>query len=115
MKGFGIPVGDLSVGAGAAVIAVVTGLLATFAGAYWPARRAGRIAPDPRVLGQRETASARHRAARALAGLALVHPGRALRRLAVDEQHVERRAQRALATLLTMAMFVGMVLAGARR
>jgi putative ABC transport system permease protein len=31
MKGFGIPVGSLSVGAGAAVIAVHTGMLATFA------------------------------------------------------------------------------------
>ena len=41
MKGFGIPVGALSIGAGAAVIAVITGLVATFAGAYWPARRAG--------------------------------------------------------------------------
>ena len=94
MKGFGIPVGTLAISGGAAGIAVLTGLLATFAGACWPARRAGRIAPIRAVLGERATAqhsppprsSTRRRGA--------VRPGRGLRWLAVDEQQHERRAQR---------------------
>jgi putative ABC transport system permease protein len=45
MKGFGMPVGDLHVTAGAAIAAVVVGLLATIAGALHPARRAGRVPP----------------------------------------------------------------------
>jgi putative ABC transport system permease protein len=111
MKGFGIPVGSLSIGAGAAVIAVLTGLVATFIGAYWPARRAGRIAPIRAVLGERAIASAGHRVARAVIGLALFAPGAIFGGSLWMSNNTGGSLNGMVATLLTMAMFVGMVLA----
>jgi putative ABC transport system permease protein len=111
MKGFGIPVGNLSVGVGAAVIAVITGLVATLAGAYWPARRAGRIAPIRAVLGQRADGNGRHRAARGIAGLLLFLPGAIFGGSLWMNNNTSSAVNGMLATLLTMAMFVGMVLA----
>ncbi|TML05067.1 MAG: ABC transporter permease [Actinobacteria bacterium] len=109
MKGFGIPVGNLSVGLGPAVIAVITGLIATFTGAYWPARRAGRIAPIRAVLGQRSESGARHRAARGIAGLVLFLPGAIFGGSLWMNNTTSGALSGLLATLLTMAMFVGMV------
>jgi putative ABC transport system permease protein len=63
------------------------------------------------VLGQRETASARHRAARALAGLALFIPGVLFGGSLWMSNTSSGALNGALATLLTMSMFVGMVLA----
>ena len=111
MKGFGIPVGTLAISGGAAGIAVLTGLLATFAGAYWPARRAGRIAPIRAVLGERATASIAAGSLRALAGVALFVPGavfggslwmsnntngalNGMHRDAADDGHVRRHGPR---------------------
>jgi putative ABC transport system permease protein len=74
MKGFGIPIGDISVGAGAAITAIVLGLLVTLVGALRPARRAGRIAPISAVLGAVDVHS-RPGWRRALVGLALFLPG----------------------------------------
>jgi putative ABC transport system permease protein len=111
MKGFGIPVGNLSVGVGAAVAAVVTGLLATFAGAYWPARRAGRIAPIRAVLGERERGTARHRAVRGAVGVVLFLPGALFGGSLWMNNTSSGALNGMLATLLTMLMFVGMVLA----
>jgi putative ABC transport system permease protein len=111
MKGFGIPVGTLSVGAGAAVVAVITGLVATFAGAYWPARRAGRISPIRAVLGERERGATRHPVRRALIGLALFVPGLVFGGSLWMNNNTGSALNGILGMLLTMAMFVGMVLA----
>jgi putative ABC transport system permease protein len=111
MKGFGIPVGNLSIGAGAAVVAVITGLVATFAGVYWPARRAGRIAPIRAVLGQRSAGGARNRAARGLLGLVLFVPGAVFGGSLWMSNNAGGALNGIVATALTMAMFVGMVLA----
>jgi putative ABC transport system permease protein len=51
MKGISIPIGRLEVTSGPAIAAVLTGLLVTAGAAFWPARRAGRIAPIEAVLG----------------------------------------------------------------
>jgi len=74
MKSFGMPVSALEFSAGAAVAAVVTGLIATLAGAAWPALRAGRISPVRALIGApapRRTLTRR----RAAIGLALFVPG----------------------------------------
>ena len=111
MQGLGIPVGNISTGVGPAIIAVITGLVATFAGAYLPARRAGRIAPIRAVLGQRVGGSARHSAIRAIAGLVLFLPGAIFGGSLWMNNTTTSALSGMLATLLTMAMFVGMVLA----
>jgi putative ABC transport system permease protein len=111
MKGFGVPVGSLSVGAGAAGIAVLTGMVATFVGAYWPARRAGRIAPIRAVLGERASARAGHPALRGLAGVALFVPGAIFGGSLWMSNNTSGALNGIAATLLTMGMFVGMVIA----
>jgi len=111
MKGFGIPVGSLSLSASAAGVAVLTGLLATFAGAYWPARRAGRISPIRAVLGERVTVTTRNRVGRAVAGIALFVPGAVFGGSLWMNNNTGGALNGMIATLLTMAMFVGMVLA----
>ncbi|HVW18671.1 MAG TPA: FtsX-like permease family protein, partial [Solirubrobacteraceae bacterium] len=45
IRGLGIPVQGIHVSAGDALVAVALGLVATAAGAWWPARRAARVAP----------------------------------------------------------------------
>jgi putative ABC transport system permease protein len=111
MKGFGVPVGTLSVSAGAAGIAVLTGMLATFAGAYWPARRAGRMAPIRAVLGERATASTRHGVMRGVLAVALFVPGAVFGGSLWMGNNTGGALNGVIATLLTMGMFVGMVLA----
>ena len=74
MRGMGVPVGTLDVSAGAAITATFIGIFVTLLGAFWPARRAGRISPIRAVLGTaqvRQTASKR----RLAIGLALFLPG----------------------------------------
>ena len=51
MRGMSVPVGTLHVSAGAAIVAAFIGIVATMLGAFWPARRAGRISPIRAVLG----------------------------------------------------------------
>jgi putative ABC transport system permease protein len=104
-------VGTLAISGGAAGIAVLTGMLATFVGAYWPARRAGRIAPIRAVLGERASASTRHRLARAIAGFALFVPGAIFGGSLWMSNNTSGALNGVIATLLTMGMFVGMVLA----
>jgi putative ABC transport system permease protein len=74
MRGLGIPIGSVSVSLGAAVAAVLVGLLVTAAGALRPGWRAGRIAPIRAVLGDRG-AQARPGWRRAAMALALFLPG----------------------------------------
>jgi putative ABC transport system permease protein len=74
MKSFGMPVSAVEFSAGAAIAAVLTGLIATVAGAAWPALRAGRIAPIRALIGVPPPRRALTRR-RALVGLALFLPG----------------------------------------
>jgi putative ABC transport system permease protein len=108
MKGLGIPIGSLQVTSGAAIAAVLTGLLVTAGAAFWPARRAGRIAPIEAVLGGRQ-ARARPGLRRGLLGLALFLPGLLL------GGHLWMGGTSAGAAMggmvVTIAMFVGMSLA----
>jgi putative ABC transport system permease protein len=74
MRGMSVPVGTLHVGTGSAITAAFVGIVVTMVGAFWPARRAGRISPIRAVLGGgdvRRTAPKR----RLLIGLALFVPG----------------------------------------
>src|SRR5215208_817069 len=74
MRGMGVPVGTLDVSPDAAITAACIGIVVTLLGAFWPARRAGRISPIRAVLGSAQvhrTASKR----RLLIGLALFLPG----------------------------------------
>jgi putative ABC transport system permease protein len=74
MKSFGMPVSTLQFSAGAAIAAIVTGLIATVAGAAWPALRAGRISPVRALIGAPPPRRALTRR-RALVGLGLFIPG----------------------------------------
>jgi putative ABC transport system permease protein len=74
MRGMGVPVGTLDLSAGAAITAAFVGIVVTLLGAFWPARRAGRISPIRAVLGNADV----HRSAskrRLIIGLALFVPG----------------------------------------
>ena len=74
MRGMDLPVGNLDVSASATITAAAIGILVTLAGAFWPARRAGRISPIRAVVGTaqvRQTARKR----RLVAALALFFPG----------------------------------------
>jgi putative ABC transport system permease protein len=74
MRGMGVPVGTLDVSPDAIATAIAVGILVTLIGAFWPARRAGRIPPIRAVLGDaqaRRTVSKR----RIVIALALFLPG----------------------------------------
>ncbi|MGE0067575.1 MAG: FtsX-like permease family protein, partial [Solirubrobacterales bacterium] len=106
---FGLPLAALDITAGAAIAAIVVGLLATVAGALYPALRAGRIAPIKALTGgvgiERQPGLRR-----ALVGLALFVPGLAIGGLF----WFSNSSDEALAALVgigsTVTMFVGMVL-----
>jgi putative ABC transport system permease protein len=106
---FGLPLASLEVTAGAAVAAIVVGLLATVAGALNPALRAGRISPIRALTGGRGM-EGRPGRRRFIAGLALFVPGLAIGGLF----WFSNQSGSALAALVgigsTMTMFVGMVL-----
>jgi putative ABC transport system permease protein len=106
---FGLPLASLDVTAGAAVAAILVGLLATVAGALNPALRAGRISPIRALTGGRGM-EGRPGRRRFLAGLALFVPGLAIGGLF----WFSNQSGSALAALVgvgsTMTMFVGMVL-----
>jgi len=74
IRAWGMPVSTVDFSPGAAVAAIVTGLLATLAGALWPALRAGRISPVRALIGAPPPRRALTRR-RALVGLALFVPG----------------------------------------
>ncbi|HWV87310.1 MAG TPA: FtsX-like permease family protein [Capillimicrobium sp.] len=77
VQGWGMPVGAIELSAVAAIAAVATGLLATLAGALWPALRASRISPIAALRGG-GTARTAPGARRAIVGLALFLPGLAV-------------------------------------
>jgi putative ABC transport system permease protein len=74
MRGLDVPVGNLDVTAGAVITAVVLGIIVTLLGAFWPARRAGRVSPVQAVMGGGQ-ARARASKRRLALGLALFLPG----------------------------------------
>ncbi|HEX5712992.1 MAG TPA: FtsX-like permease family protein [Solirubrobacterales bacterium] len=106
---FGLPLANLDITAGAAVVAVIVGLLATIAGSLYPALRAGRISPIQALTGGAEI-ERRPGLRRALAGTALFLPGLAVGGLF----WFSNQSGGALAALVgvgsTVTMFVGMVL-----
>jgi putative ABC transport system permease protein len=51
MRGMDVPVGSLDISPGAAITAAVIGIVVTLLGAFWPARRAGRVSPIRAVIG----------------------------------------------------------------
>ncbi|MGE5408801.1 MAG: ABC transporter permease, partial [Syntrophothermus sp.] len=106
---FGLPISSLQVGVGAALAAIAVGVLATAAGALYPALRAGRMPPIRALTGQ-GAGESRPGWRRALAGLLLFFPGLAVGGLFWFSNH----GAGALAALVgvgsTVLMFVGMVL-----
>jgi len=111
MKGFGIPVGGLSIGPSAAVAAVVLGLVVTVVGALRPARRAGAVEPIRAVLGDTKT-RARPSLRRGLLGLALFLPGCILGgRFWMGGGNSGSAASAILGIGMTMALFAGIAIA----
>jgi putative ABC transport system permease protein len=74
IRALGIPIGELQIPAGSAVIAVVIGLIVTAGGALHPARKAGAIPPIQAVLGGARPAAAPGWR-RAVVGAVLFLPG----------------------------------------
>ena len=108
MRGMDVPVGALQVSGGAAVTAAVVGIFVTMLGAFWPARRAGRIPPIRAVLGDgdvRRTPGKR----RIVIGLALFLPGFVLGGSFWFGENSEEGGLLAYGGIvMTMAMFAGM-------
>jgi putative ABC transport system permease protein len=75
MQGFGLPLASIEFSWTAVAGALVTGLVATLAGAAWPAWRAARVTPIEAMLGGGRFARARPSARRAIAGVVLLVPG----------------------------------------
>jgi putative ABC transport system permease protein len=108
MRGIGVPVGSLKVSAGGAITASILGIVVTAAGAWWPARRAGRIPPIRAALGDTEPRK-RPSVKRGLIGLALFLPGL----IFGGELFMggSGAGDAMLGMLVTMVMFVGMAMA----
>ncbi|UGS36975.1 ABC transporter permease [Capillimicrobium parvum] len=110
MRGFGLPVGGLSVGAGALIAAIVVGLVVTLVAAIWPARRAGRVEPIRAVLGGRDV-QRRPSPVRALAGVALFLPGCILGgRFWMGGGNTGGTLSALLGIAMTMGMFAGIAM-----
>ena len=113
MRGIGVPVGTLARQRrrrdhGRRVIGIVVTLL----GAFWPARRAGRVSPIRAVLGSGERAPPGARSGGSLIGLALFLPGALVRRLVLVRRRERTGGLAAYGGIvLTMAMFAGMAIA----
>ncbi len=112
MGNLGLPVGSVRLSAGDAIVAGLLGLVVTAAGALYPARRAGRVEPIRAVLGgshPRRTASP----VRAVVGLLLFLPGLLLGGLFwFGDFNTGSMLAGFVGIGGTMAMFVGMALAG---
>jgi putative ABC transport system permease protein len=108
MRGIGVPVGSLTITAGSAITASILGIVVTAAGAWWPARRAGRIPPIRAALGDTEPRK-RPSVRRGLVGLALFLPGL----IFGGELFMggSGAGDAMLGMLVTMVMFVGMAMA----
>lgn len=109
MRGMEMPVGELQVTPGPAVVAVVIGMLVTAGGALWPARRAGRVSPIRAVLGTRGARTAPRRS-RLVFGLALTLPGAVLGGQFWGGDNSGSALSGLYGIALTMTMFVGIAL-----
>ena len=108
MRGLGMPVGELQVPLSAAITAAILGMLVTTLGAWWPARRAGRVPPIRAALGDGQSRQ-RPSTWRGVIGVALFLPG-----LLLGGELFMGGAGAGDAMLgmaVTMLMFVGMVMA----
>jgi putative ABC transport system permease protein len=108
MRGLGMPIGSLSFSAGGAITASILGIVVTIAGAFWPARRAGRIPPVRAALGDTEPRR-RPDVRRGLIGLALFLPGLIFGGQLFMGGSTATDAM--LGMIVTMVMFVGMAMA----
>jgi putative ABC transport system permease protein len=108
MRGLGVPVGSLDVSAGGAITASILGIVVTAFGAFWPARRAGRVPPVRAALGDTEPRK-RPSVRRGLVGLALFLPGLIFGGELFMGGSGSTDAM--LGMLVTMVMFVGMAMA----
>ncbi|HEX6456932.1 MAG TPA: ABC transporter permease, partial [Solirubrobacterales bacterium] len=106
---FALPLSSLKVTTSAAVIAVAVGLVATLAGALYPALRAGRIPPIRALTGGR-TIERPPGLRRALAGAALFLPGLAIGGLFWFSNQSGGAWSAIVGVGSTVVMFVGMVL-----
>ncbi|HEX6713174.1 MAG TPA: FtsX-like permease family protein [Thermoleophilaceae bacterium] len=110
MQSLGVPVGTLQLAPAAAIEAFVLGVVVALAGAFWPARRATRIAPVRAAMGN-VTVRARLGVRRALAGFTLFVPGALLGGELWFGSNSGSGTDALLGMTVTIAMFVGMVLA----
>ena len=111
MSSIGVPVGSLYVTPGPAIIAAVVGLLATAAGAFYPARRASRVPPIQAAQGTFTTKQP-NRLRRGLVGFALIAPGAIFGGSYWMGDQAGKSALAAVAGITgTMLMFVGMAIA----
>ena len=110
MRGLDLPVGTLHATAGAAVIAILLGLLISTLGAVWPARRAGRTPPIRAVLGGAQMRR-KPRLRRLFIGAALFLPGLLLGGEFFFGDSSNSDAGSMIGMLLTLTMFTGMVIA----
>jgi putative ABC transport system permease protein len=106
---FALPLSALEVTPTAAIIAVAVGLLATVAGALYPALRASRVPPIQALVGGR-TIERPPGWRRALAGTALFLPGLALGGLYWFSNGTGGTLSVLVGVGSTVVMFVGMVL-----
>lgn len=108
MRGLGVPIGSLAFSSGGAITATILGIVVTLAGAFWPARRAGRIPPIRAALGDTEPRR-RPSVRRGLIGLALFIPGL----IFGGELFMggSTATDALLGMIVTMLMFVGMAMA----
>jgi putative ABC transport system permease protein len=111
MRGMGMPVGTLHVSPGPAATAAVMGLVVTLLGAFWPARRAGRISPIRAVLGDRQVRGSASKR-RLLVGALLFLPGLLFGGSFWFGDNSETGGLAAFGGIaMTMAMFAGMAVA----
>ena len=110
IKGLGIPVGDVVFAPGSIIAAVLLGVLATLLGAWIPARRAAAVSPIAAAQGA-PAGVGRASKRRIALGVALYVPGA----LWGGDFWFNNSNPTTLSTIggiaMTMAMFVGMVLA----
>jgi len=109
VRTFGMPVAHVELSPRAATAAVVVGVLATLAGAAWPAVRAARV-PPVRALFGGESPRKAFGLRRALVGIAVFAPATALAGRSWFGPGSDSQFAGIVGMVATMAMFVGMVL-----
>jgi putative ABC transport system permease protein len=110
MRSIGVPVGTLQVPLAPALIASFIGIAVALAGAFWPARRASRVAPVRAAMGKTAVRT-QPGIARGLVGAALFVPGAVLGGQLWFGSNSGSGAEAAAGMAVTVTMFVGMVMA----